>query len=117
MLGGSCGRRKTEFHRNLLWDDPPKILEDPFAFRLSGSTDEKALRERLDAALGEFSAMSGRDVAQAAFTAVCSEIVLRSRYVEDEMAQAIKRGIRQYVILGAGLDSFAHRHQDTANGV
>src|SRR5579859_2365132 len=103
--------------KHLRRDDPPKILEDTFAFRLSGATDEKALRERLDAALSEFSAMSSRDVAQAAFTAVCSEIVLRSRYVEDELAQAIKRGIRQYVILGAGLDSFAYRHQEAVNGL
>jgi methyltransferase (TIGR00027 family) len=36
-------------------------------------------------------------------------VVLRSRYVEDELDQAIKRGVSQYVILGAGLDSFAYR--------
>jgi methyltransferase (TIGR00027 family) len=39
---------------------------------------------------------------------------LRSRYAEDELSKAINRGISQYVILGAGLDSFAYRRRDLA---
>jgi methyltransferase (TIGR00027 family) len=34
----------------------------------------------------------------------------RSRYAEDELAAAIARGARQYVVLGAGLDTFAYRN-------
>ena len=34
----------------------------------------------------------------------------RSRYVEDRLAEAVAQGIRQYVILGAGLDTFAYRN-------
>lgn len=37
---------------------------------------------------------------------------MRSRYVEDEVDQAVGRGVSQYVILGAGLDSFAYRRPD-----
>jgi methyltransferase (TIGR00027 family) len=77
-------------------------------------TDEKALRERLDAALVEFAAIGGRDIGKAAFSSVCGEVVLRSRYVEDELDQATRRGVDQYVILGAGLDSFACRRPDLA---
>jgi methyltransferase (TIGR00027 family) len=36
----------------------------------------------------------------------------RSRYTEDCLEEAVRRGVRQYVILGAGLDSFALRHLD-----
>ncbi len=36
----------------------------------------------------------------------------RSRYTEDRLAELIDRGVRQYVILGAGLDTFAFRHAD-----
>src|SRR5262249_47322850 len=36
-------------------------------------------------------------------------IVARSRYAEDELARAIAAGTAQYVILGAGLDTFAYR--------
>lgn len=38
-----------------------------------------------------------------------SHIVLRSRYGEDRLAKAYARGIRQYLLLGAGLDTFAWR--------
>jgi methyltransferase (TIGR00027 family) len=34
----------------------------------------------------------------------------RSRYAEDELADAVQRGVTQYVILGAGLDTFAYRN-------
>jgi|APSaa5957512622_1039677.scaffolds.fasta_scaffold06387_5 methyltransferase (TIGR00027 family) len=37
-------------------------------------------------------------------------IALRSRYAEDELYRAIQRGVRQYVILGAGLDTFGYRN-------
>ena len=33
----------------------------------------------------------------------------RSRYTEDRLAAAVQRGVDQYVLLGAGLDSFAYR--------
>ncbi len=37
-------------------------------------------------------------------------VAARSRYVEDELALSFKQGVRQYVILGAGLDTFAYRN-------
>lgn len=36
-------------------------------------------------------------------------IVMRSRFTEDELAAAFKDGTRQYVVLGAGLDTSAYR--------
>jgi methyltransferase (TIGR00027 family) len=39
-------------------------------------------------------------------------IVVRSRFAEDALAEAIGAGCRQYVILGAGLDSWALRHDE-----
>ena len=36
-------------------------------------------------------------------------VTTRSRYTEDRLADALRRGVTQYVILGAGLDSFAYR--------
>ena len=35
----------------------------------------------------------------------------RSRYVEDRLAEAVWHGVRQYVVLGAGLDTFAYRNR------
>jgi methyltransferase (TIGR00027 family) len=37
-------------------------------------------------------------------------IAARSRFAEESLADAVGRGVRQYVVLGAGLDTFAHRN-------
>jgi methyltransferase (TIGR00027 family) len=37
-------------------------------------------------------------------------MVARSRYAEDKLAAAAANGVRQYVVLGAGLDTFAYRN-------
>jgi methyltransferase (TIGR00027 family) len=39
-------------------------------------------------------------------------LVMRQRYTEDELGKALAQGVAQYVILGAGLDSFAYRRPD-----
>jgi methyltransferase (TIGR00027 family) len=42
---------------------------------------------------------------------------LRARFVEDAVEQALAAGIRQYAILGAGLDSFAYRRRELVTRV
>ena len=37
-------------------------------------------------------------------------MAVRSRYAEDELARAVAHGVKQYVVLGAGLDTFAYRN-------
>lgn len=39
-------------------------------------------------------------------------VLMRARYAEESLEHAIEQGIRQYVILGAGMDSFAFRRAD-----
>jgi methyltransferase (TIGR00027 family) len=39
-------------------------------------------------------------------------IIIRGRYVEDTLEKAISQGVKQYVILGAGLDTFAFRRPE-----
>jgi methyltransferase (TIGR00027 family) len=39
-------------------------------------------------------------------------MTVRNRYAEDELHSALQRGVTQYVLLGAGLDSFAYRRRD-----
>ena len=38
---------------------------------------------------------------------VTSHTLSRSRYTEDALEEAVRQGVRQYVILGAGMDTFA----------
>ena len=39
----------------------------------------------------------------------------RSRYAEDSLEVAIREGVRQYIILGSGLDTFAYRRPDLSD--
>jgi methyltransferase (TIGR00027 family) len=74
--------------------DVPPVLDDPIAVRLIG--------EGYRGKMGRASHRVGRDLR--AFVAA------RSRYAEDRLAEAVERGVRQYVVLGAGLDTFAYRN-------
>jgi methyltransferase (TIGR00027 family) len=44
-------------------------------------------------------------------------VILRTRYTEEALAAAVAKGVRQYVILGAGMDSFALRRPAFASDV
>ena len=76
--------------------DAPRVFVDPLAVKVTGP--EAAL------ALSLHSERFQRRRSLRAFVA------LRSRYAEDQLAGAIDRGIGQYVVLGAGLDTFAYRN-------
>src|SRR5580693_4463037 len=75
--------------------DRPVVFEDPWALRIIGPDASAATAAKADHQVSS----SFR-----AFMAV------RSRYAEDELAEAVARGVRQYVVLGAGLDTFAWRN-------
>jgi len=80
-----------------LVDAEPRILDDPVILRLLGIETLDTIREDRE-----------RYQTPAAL-ALRSHVVMRSRYAEDQLAQAVARGVTQYVILGAGLDTFAYR--------
>ena len=80
-----------------LLDAEPRILDDPVIVRLIGATGEAEI---------ESAASRLRDPGSRALRA---HVVLRSRYAEDRLSEAAARGVGQYVVLGAGLDTFAYR--------
>jgi len=93
-----------------LWmDEQPQILHDGLAAALVGLQKPQAIRQAVDAILDEVAPLTGKTRAQDLYAAYRAFVVIRSRYTEDALAQAVARGVRQYVILGAGLDSFALR--------
>lgn len=47
-------------------------------------------------------------------SAAYANVILRCRYTEDALAEAVARGVRQYVLIGAGFDSYALRVPATA---
>ena len=77
--------------------DLPRVLDDPLALRIIGAEAEAALR----------SSPRENHGFSRAFRAF---MAARSRYAEDMLAQAVAHGVRQYVVLGAGLDTFACRN-------
>jgi len=88
---------------HLLLDDDPKIFQDPLAFSLSGVESEAALLATHEAT--------------PAGHALRAFATLRQRYTEEALGDALARGVAQYVMLGAGLDSFAYRRRDLADVV
>ena len=81
--------------------DHPKVLNDPIAVPILGTY------------AAEIERTPGRDPANKPrpfSIALRAFLVARSRYAEDLLAQAVARGVTQYVLLGAGLDTFAHRN-------
>lgn len=80
-----------------LLDARPLILDDPVSLTLLGADKVRQIRE---------SAEHHRVLESQALRA---HIVLRSRFAEDCLQDAAGKGVTQYVILGAGFDTFAFR--------
>ncbi len=100
--------------------DPLPIVIDPWGDRLVPASMVDALRRK---------ALSGMDdgeraAAQAAPASIVdawlrahagyANVINRSRYAEDALHAAVGRGVRQYVLIGAGFDSYALRAPDEA---
>lgn len=79
---------------------PPHILDDWMAADLAGE-EGRAILDNMRA-----NVTPDRLHAFQAWTAV------RSRFVEDFVDSAVAAGVSQYVVLGAGIDSFAYRRAD-----
>ncbi|AGP59642.1 class I SAM-dependent methyltransferase [Streptomyces rapamycinicus] len=95
--------------RTALWramhvrvDPPPHVLEDEIGLRLAAPDADWRRRPDMDpdATRGFRAAM-----------------VARARFIEDLIAERAGHGVTQYVILGAGLDTFAQRRPETASRV
>jgi len=89
--------------RTALWralhveiDSPPHVFEDEVGLKLAAPDD--GWRSRPD--MGSFT------------RPFRASIVARARFIEDLVAERAARGVSQYVILGAGLDTFAQRRPE-----
>lgn len=81
-------------------DQRPHILEDEIGLKLVNP--DEGWRERPDM--------------DPNFTrGFRASIIARARFIEDQAIEHLNRGVNQYVILGAGLDTFAQRRVDVAS--
>src|ERR1700679_1822767 len=81
-------------------DPPPHVLDDEVGLQLAAPDDGWRHRGDMDPA--------GTSWFRAA-------IVARARFIEDLVAEQADQGLAQYVILGAGLDTFAQRRPELAS--
>src|SRR5690348_3640900 len=94
FMGLNVGKERA-VHQIL---DRIKIFDDPLAVRIIGPEAESSLR---------MNSTRHQRPDECAFRA---GVAVRNRYTEDELARSVQQGVRQYVILGAGLDTFAYRN-------
>ena len=92
--------------RTALWralhvelDAPPHVFEDTVGLTLVAPDDTWRSRPDMSPFTRPFRA----------------SIVARARFIEDLVAEHAARGVAQYVILGAGLDTFAQRRPELAS--
>lgn len=86
--------------------DDPRIFDDPLALRILG-LDKRNVSDHDQGWLDE-----------APLSRVLrASLAARSRHAEDTLRQAQVRGVGQYVILGAGLDTFAYRNPLPGDGL
>jgi len=82
-------------------DPPPHVLEDEVGLKLAAPDDGWRSRPDMSPFTRPFRA----------------SIVARARFIEDLVAERVARGIGQYVILGAGLDTFTQRRPELASRI
>jgi methyltransferase (TIGR00027 family) len=98
--------------------DPSPLLDDPWGDRLVPEFERDSFRQRILSRMDS----DARAAAMRAPGSILDDflltnvsypgVVIRSRYTEDALREAASRGTRQYVLIGAGFDSFALRRPD-----
>ncbi|MDD5037224.1 MAG: class I SAM-dependent methyltransferase [Methylococcaceae bacterium] len=81
-------------------DPPPHVFEDEIGLRLAAPDDGWRRRP---------------DMGVKATSRARASIVARARFIEDLVVEQAGHGVSQYVILGAGLDTFAQRRPEIAS--
>lgn len=85
--------------------DLPRVFEDPAALAILGPKITGGIRN------------AGRRFNSRYARYLRAFLVARSRLAEEALTEAVARGVRQYVLLGAGLDTFAYRNPHAAGGL
>jgi methyltransferase (TIGR00027 family) len=107
MMAVNDGGPDSTAERVALWraihvqvDSPPHVIEDEIGLKLVAPDEGWRARGDMD------------PVGTRGFRAA---IVARARFIEDLVAEQAANGVAQYVLLGAGLDTFAQRRPELAS--
>jgi methyltransferase (TIGR00027 family) len=83
-------------------DPPPRVIEDEIGLQLAAPDADWRSRPDMD---------------QQATARIRASIVARARFIEDLVTSEANRGVGQYVLLGAGLETFAQRRPEIASAL
>ncbi len=86
-----------------LIDDEPRVLDDPVAVHMVPGFSRENVLSTLNAPNPIL------DYRSPMMTLARANLIMRARFAEDCLHEAINAGVWQYVILGAGFDTFAYR--------
>lgn len=78
-------------------DAPPHVLDDEIGLKLADPGDDWRARG---------------DMTMPGVEGIRAAMVARARFIEDLVAEHVDAGVTQYVVLGAGLDTFAQRRPE-----
>ncbi len=109
MQDEKSGARDSTAVRVALWralhvqvDPPPHVIEDEIGLKLAAPDGDWRRRPDMD---------------RHSTSLFRASIVARARFIEDLVVEQAGRGVGQYVILGAGLDTFAQRRPEIASAL
>lgn len=85
--------------------DNPMVFKDPIAVKIIGAQSVSDIQSKK------------RTLKTKLHSHLRAIAVARSSFAEAELSEAIKFGVRQYVILGAGLDTFAYRNPNSTGSL
>jgi methyltransferase (TIGR00027 family) len=101
--------------------DQPQVFSDTLAIKLFSQEELGAFEANLARSLAFFDAEAaaaqpnaGSALRHVMRNHVAPITLARSRYAEDALERSVQQGARQYVLLGAGFDTFAFRRPDLA---
>jgi methyltransferase (TIGR00027 family) len=100
--------------------DPSPILDDPWGDRLMPAQALMLVYQMVRSRVPELPATPDPDTLRRTIDGALranvayANVLMRSRFTEDALGRAVARGVRQYVLVGAGFDSYALRRPPEA---
>ena len=97
--------------------DKPALINDTWAKTFVPDAEREAFLLSRGVHVGDYPSAAAALAAALRVSAAYPSVILRARWAEDALQAAVTRGVRQYVIIGAGMDSFALRNPPFAKGI
>jgi methyltransferase (TIGR00027 family) len=94
--------------------DKPALIDDTWARTFVPSAEREAILRSRNVRLADIQSVEAALTTALRASAAYPSVILRTRWAEDALEAAVARGVRQYVIIGAGMDSLALRQPEFA---